>query len=76
MCYRVDFAFNKMIRLGYFKFPFDKMLKGNNKVSIQRYLERETPVQGHCCSILPASSKNTKEASVMWVEGWVGQGGS
>lgn len=46
---RVGNIFNKVIRLGSFKLPFDETLKGNNRVSIQRYVAREMPVQGHCC---------------------------
>ena len=57
---------NKVMRLVFFKFIFDKMLTGNNRVIIQRYLARETLVQGH---YLPAYSRN-KEAGMMWVEGW------
>lgn len=37
---RVGCTFNKMIRLGFFKLSFDKMLKGN-RVSTQRYLAKK-----------------------------------
>lgn len=69
MCHLVGFIFNKVISLGYFKLPFDKMLRGNIKLAYGDIWQEK-----HQCKGIAVSSRNTKEESVMWAEGWVGQG--
>lgn len=68
---RVGCTFNKMIRLGFFKLSFDKMLKGN-RVSTQRYLaKKKKPVQGIAVrTCTPVQGTTRKRVCCGWKGGW------
>lgn len=67
MCGRVGCIFSNMIRLELFKLTFDKTLKENNRVSVQRYLEERRQGTGTAVrSCLPVQGGTRKQARCGW----------